>query len=143
MLTPKQEKFAKLYIELGNASEAYRQSYDASKMKPDVVNVKASELLANGKVAVRVKQLQDAAVKRHEVTVDDIIAELDEARNLAKNANVPKTGDMISASMGKAKVLGLIKDKTELSGAVEMAVRFNAEHAKRIAQEVLVSGISE
>lgn len=30
-LTPKQEKFCQLYIELGNASEAYRQSYDCSK----------------------------------------------------------------------------------------------------------------
>jgi len=32
-LTPKQEKFAQLYVEIGNASEAYRQAYD-SKAKP-------------------------------------------------------------------------------------------------------------
>lgn len=28
-MTPKQDKFCMLYIELGNASEAYRQSYNA------------------------------------------------------------------------------------------------------------------
>jgi len=33
-LTIKQEKFCNLYIELGNASEAYRQSYNCEKMKP-------------------------------------------------------------------------------------------------------------
>jgi len=132
-LTPKQEKFAQKYVELGNASEAYRQSYDASKMKADSINVNASKLLADAKVALRVKELQEAAVKRHEVTVDDIVAELDEARVLAKNASIPKTGDMISATMGKAKVLGLIKDKAEISGpdggAVKVDVTLTPEEA--------------
>ena len=44
-LTPKQERFCQLYIELGNASEAYRQSYDADSMAEPTVNTKASELL--------------------------------------------------------------------------------------------------
>lgn len=57
-LTPKQEKFAQLYVETGNASEAYRAAYD-SNSKHEVVNVKASELLKNGKVAVRVQELRD------------------------------------------------------------------------------------
>ena len=43
-LTIKQEKFCNLYIELGNASEAYRQSYNCEKMKPESVNNKAYEL---------------------------------------------------------------------------------------------------
>lgn len=37
-LTPKQETFCLAYIETGNASEAYRQAYDAENMKPDTVN---------------------------------------------------------------------------------------------------------
>jgi len=57
-LTVKQEKFANLYVELGNASEAYRQAYDCSKTKDEVVWVKASELLSSGNVSVRVEQLQ-------------------------------------------------------------------------------------
>ncbi|EPZ98572.1 terminase small subunit, partial [Glaesserella parasuis] len=40
-LTPKQEKFCQLYIELGNASEAYRQAYDCSKMSNETINTKA------------------------------------------------------------------------------------------------------
>lgn len=57
-LTPKQEKFAQLYVELGNASEAYRQAYE-SKAKPESVHVRASELLSDSKVSVRVQELRD------------------------------------------------------------------------------------
>lgn len=75
-LTPKQEAFVRAYIETGNASEAYRRAYDASRMKDTTVHVKASELLADGKVAVRLNELQEIHQKRHEVTVDRIINEL-------------------------------------------------------------------
>ena len=34
-LTPKQEKFAQVYVECGNASEAYRQAYNAENMQDD------------------------------------------------------------------------------------------------------------
>ncbi|APY15824.1 hypothetical protein GJU94_13130 [Brucella sp. 10RB9214] len=52
-LTPKQEAFARAYVETGNASEAYRRAYNVGdKTKPESVWVKASELLANGKVSV-------------------------------------------------------------------------------------------
>ena len=57
-LTPKQEAFARAYVETGNASEAYRRAYDADNMKPEVVKVKACELLKNGNVAVTVEALR-------------------------------------------------------------------------------------
>lgn len=75
-LTPKQEAFVRAYIETGNASEAYRRAYDASRMKDSTVHVKASELLADGKITVRLNEIQAIHQKRHEVTVDRIIAEL-------------------------------------------------------------------
>jgi phage terminase small subunit len=75
-LTPKQERFCLSYIETGNASEAYRRAYDAKNMKDEAVHVKACELLKNGKVAVRVKQIQDEAAKRAEVTIDKVVREL-------------------------------------------------------------------
>ena len=74
-LTVKQEAFAKAYIETGNASEAYRRSYSAGKMKDEAVHVKASELLKHGKVAVRIAELQAGHQKRHELTVDRVVAE--------------------------------------------------------------------
>ena len=47
-LTIKQEAFARAYVETGNASEAYRLAYDAARMKPEVIAVKASEFCAPG-----------------------------------------------------------------------------------------------
>lgn len=120
-LTPKQEKFCQLYIETGNASEAYRVSYDAENMKPATINRKAKELLDNGKISARVAELQATHRKRHEVTVDTITKELEEARELAKLKE--QTASMVSASMGKAKLHGLIVDKADVKADVNITVK--------------------
>lgn len=111
-LTPKQEHFAKAYIETGNASEAYRKAYHAEKMKPETVHRKAAELMANGKVTARIEALQAEHKERHKMTIDDILAELEEARQVAKaKENAPA---MVAAIMGKAKILGFDKQKIEV-----------------------------
>lgn len=74
-LTGKQERFVQKFIELDNASEAYRQSYEASGMCPEAIHVEACRLLQNPKVALRVKELQDLQLRRHMVTADRIVAE--------------------------------------------------------------------
>ena len=81
-LTPKQEKFCQLYIELGNASEAYRQAYDCSKMQTSTINTKAKELLKNGPITVRIEELQQEHRQRHNLTVDNIIADMQENRDI-------------------------------------------------------------
>ena len=68
-LTPKQEAFVMAYVETGNASEAYRRSYNAEKMKPESINRKAKELLDNVKITARVAELQAEHKERHNVTV--------------------------------------------------------------------------
>ncbi len=126
-LTPKQEKFCLLYIELGDASEAYRQSYHCSKMKPETINVKASELLKNGKIAVRVQELHDSHRQRHNIVVDDLLDELEEARQAALKAMPsPQCSAAVGATMGKAKLLGLDKLVVKLDG--EMTIKAGLEH---------------
>ena len=111
-LTPKQEEFARVYVETSNASEAYRQAYDVGeKTKPNVIWVKASETLANGKVSVRVAELLMMAQERTLVTVASITAELEAARFLADSLQNPAA--MTGAIMGKAKVNGLLIDKVD------------------------------
>ena len=111
MLTPKQEAFCHAYIETSNASEAYRRSYNAGKMKPSTINRMAHDVLENRKVAARLEELRASHCERHNVTVDDLIAELDEARKAALSAESPQTSAAISATMGKAKLLGLDKPR--------------------------------
>lgn len=110
-LTPKQERFCQVYIETGNASEAYRQSYNTAKMKPETVNRTAKQLLDNRKIAATLDELREEHAKRHEITVDTLVAELEEARKLAFETE--KAAAAVSATMGKAKLLGLVVDKQE------------------------------
>lgn len=118
-LTVKQEAFVQRYqTNGGNATDAYRSCYNVANMKPESINRKAKELIDNGNISARLKELQKAAQKRHETTVDDIVTELEEAREIAKTLLIPNAGAMVAASLGKAKVLGLIKDKVEHSGNV-------------------------
>lgn len=114
-LTPKQENFCLAYLETGNASEAYRRAYDAEKMKPESINVNASKLLSDAKVALRIEELRAPILKRHAITVDDLLAELEEARRLALETEAPAPA--VSATMGKAKLLGLDKQVIEHHGA--------------------------
>lgn len=111
-LTQKQENFAQLYVELGNASEAYRRAYPGSKKWKDcAVWSNAANLLR--KVSVRVEQLQAEAKERNAVTVDSILAELEEARVAALGAKFPQSSAAVSASVAKARLCGLIVDKQE------------------------------
>ena len=101
------------YVETGNASEAYRRSYNAEKMKPETVNRNAKALMDNNKVATRVQELRAAHVERHEITVDDLIRELEEARSIAMAGERQQPAAMVAATMGKAKILGLVQDKVD------------------------------
>lgn len=113
-LTIKQEAFVLAYIEIGNASEAYRLVYSTSRMKSATVNRMAFELLENRKITARVEQIQEKHRKRHEVTVDSICTELEAARLQALEAG--HSSAAIQASMGKAKLHGLLTDKREIAG---------------------------
>ena len=110
-LTPKQEKFCQVYIETGNASEAYRQAYNTEKMKPESVNSKGYQLLQQVQITARLDELRAEHKKRHEITVDTLVAELEEARKLAFETE--KAAAAVQATMGKAKLLGLVVEKQE------------------------------
>ncbi|MBK3745281.1 terminase small subunit [Paraburkholderia aspalathi] len=121
-LTPKQEAFARVYVETGNASEAYRQAYTVKDgTKPETVWTNASQLLADTKVAQRVAELQSEAKERTMVTVESLTQELDEAR-LHALKDEKGASAAVSAIMGKAKLHGLLVEKHEHSGAISLTV---------------------
>lgn len=109
-LTPKQEAFARAYVETSNASEAYRRCYKANT-KPEVVWVKACELLKNGKVAVRVAELKQDLADRHDVTVDYLTAEYRDA--IMQGKTLGQIAPVVSAITALGKLHGLISDKVD------------------------------
>jgi phage terminase small subunit len=116
-LTEKQEAFCQAYIENGgNKSEAYRTAYNAENMGEPSINVEAHRIFKSPNIALRVLELQEEHRERHNVTVDSLSKELDEARELAKEVEQPAA--MTGATMGKAKLHGLVTDKKEHKGAI-------------------------
>ncbi len=113
-LTAKQEAFCLAYIETNNASEAYRLAYKADRMKPATINRKAAELKDNGKITARLAELREPIMQRHNVTVDSLVLELEEARQAALSAETPQSSAAVAATMGKAKICGLDKQVIDL-----------------------------
>ena len=68
-LTIKQEAFCQAYIETGNASEAYRQSYSTKNMKDASVHRAAKELMDNPKVAPRIDEIRASIAEKAELSI--------------------------------------------------------------------------
>ncbi len=107
---PRHEAFAQALAKGKTADEAYA----LAGYKPDRGN--ASRLTANDSIQTRVAELQGRVAKKVEVTVESLAAELEEARALAKGEK--QSSAMVSATLGKAKLFGLIIDKKQHSGTV-------------------------
>lgn len=75
-LTIKQENFCNYYIESGNASDAYRRAYSCGKMKAETINAKAYQLLNDGRITDRVKELQEEQKNKSDITKERILNEL-------------------------------------------------------------------
>jgi hypothetical protein len=63
-------------------------------------------------------ELEAQTMKRHKVTIDSLLTELEEARLNAKTTRQPAAE--ISAVMGKAKLAGLLVDKQEIKDVSNM-----------------------
>ena len=107
---PRHERFAQALAKGATATEAYV----AAGFKAHDGN--CSRLRGNERVASRVAELQGRSAKRVEVTVESLAAELEEARALALTEK--QTSAAVSATMGKAKLFGLIIEKHKHSGAI-------------------------
>lgn len=74
-LTLKQEAFAVAYAKSGNASEAYRDAYNAVKATSKTINEMASRLLGDRKISARIAALQAPALRKAEITVERSLLE--------------------------------------------------------------------
>lgn len=69
-LSQKQNEFCNHYVLLGNASEAYRKSYNAIRMSSTTINSRSCELMKNGKITARINELQQQAQDKFEITLE-------------------------------------------------------------------------
>lgn len=112
----KMEKFCLAYVETANAAESYRRSYNTDSMAEKTIQREGWNVLQKPQVQARLEELRKKVMERHEITVDTLLVELEEARKAALGAETPQTSAAVSATMGKAKLLGLDKKIVELTG---------------------------
>jgi phage terminase small subunit len=117
----KHEQFCQVWFETGNKSEAYRESHpNSAKWKDATVHSRASELSKRCEVLGRFNQLQEDALKNHGVTIASLMEELNEARQVALAADTPQSSAAITATMSKAKLVGLDKYVVEVNSNVNV-----------------------
>ncbi len=75
MLTEKQENFCREYIATGNATAAYRKSYNCDKSKPASVNRLAKANIDNIKIRARIKELQAEVAEKLLVSEESVLKE--------------------------------------------------------------------
>jgi phage terminase small subunit len=131
MLTQKQEDFCLAVVEGLNASEAYRRSYCADGMKPETVNRKAKALIDDGKIAARIAELREPAVKSAQVTLEQHLNDLRRLRDMAEDEG--KYGPAIQAEIARGKASGLYVDKLDLNVTDALAERL-ARARKRASE---------
>lgn len=106
----KHERFAQ-GLAKGETADA---AYENAGYKPNRGN--ATRLKANESVSQRVAEIQGKAAERAEITVADIAKQLDEDRTFARQ--MKSASAAVAATMGKAKVLGLVVDKAQVDADV-------------------------
>ncbi len=75
-LTIKQEKFVQGLFAGLSQREAYKQAYNAGRMKDNSIDRLAYELANNIKITSRLQQLTDELKNRNMITVEKVLAEL-------------------------------------------------------------------
>ncbi len=124
---PKHELFAQEVAK----GISQREAYETAGFKPS--DAHASRLASDGKVVARVAELQEQSAKRAEITaiftLADAARQYDEDRALAHKMG--QAGAAVSASTAKAKLFGLVVDKTELND--KRAERMGDDELARIA----------
>lgn len=125
-LTLKRERFCQLYVQKGTAVDAYAESFD---IRPGTqrtsIRADSTKLMRDPRIQARIAELREKVRKLHDLKLQDIMAELDENRDLALREKQPAAATQ--ATMGKAKVAGFLIDKMQ----VDVTLRGLAERMRQ------------
>lgn len=105
LLTTKQKAFVKL-LHIGLP---ITRAYERAGYRPNRWNCWTAAQSPN--VQRELRRLEARALRKHDVTVEKVLTDLQRAMTLAEQEK--QAGAMINAAMSQAKVCGLITDKIE------------------------------
>lgn len=109
-LTEKQKRFVAEYlIDLNATQAAIRAGYS-----PKTAKSVGSENLTKPDIAAAIAKFQQKVAKKAEISIQSLADELEEARAIAIADRASSAA--VAATMGKAKLFGLIVEKKQHSG---------------------------
>ena len=111
-LTEKQRLFAEAYAAGVPPAQAWREA--------GYVSVYASDRAMTDGVKLHIAQFQHEHAERNRVTVDSLLKELEAARHAAMG--LCQIAAAITATMGKAKLLGMLVDRSKSEHTVDVTV---------------------
>ena len=118
VLTDKQARFIDEYLIDSNATQAaIRAGYSV-----DSARQLGSDTLSKPYIQDAIAEGRAKIAERNAITIDDLLNELEQARTAALTSETAQSSAAVAATMGKAKMLGFLTDKTELSGSVHQEV---------------------
>jgi phage terminase small subunit len=121
---PRHEAFVHHYLKCGDATKAF----ELAGYTRDSAN--AHRLLNRPKVQARLRELQDEIAAKVPITIESLIAELEEARQHATGKN--QFSAAIKAILGKAQLAGLLVERQKVEVTNNSALD-RAESAKEIS----------
>ena len=118
-LNPRQEAFIGHIVKGCSNRQAYQKVYAVGDR---VADANAARMLAEARVKSRLAELQAKAADKAAVTAETIAAELDAAYMLAFDNK--QAAACVAASLGKAKLFGLLIDKSQVETARDKPAPF-------------------
>ena len=126
MLTPKQEAFAIAVASGMTQADAYRSAYNVKpETKPEVTQVKASQLMADGKIRVRVEELKKPIIEAAGITLESHLARLEHLGKKAEKAESYTAA--ISAEVARGKVAQHYTENINVTGNFNVGIKINGK----------------
>lgn len=121
-LTPKQGRFVDAYMLSSNGVTAYREAYDAGKMKDASVWREVRRLLKHPAVSAEIERRQAELAERNLVSVESLTRDLLEG---FKTWKTEAPGAAVAAYKLVAQLHGLLTEKRELSTAGQLVMNIH------------------
>jgi phage terminase small subunit len=123
MLTAKQEAFVQKIIEGYSQADAYRSAYSCKNMSDNSIYVNASKLVADAKVALRLKELREQLAKPSIMSAQERLEWLtqvikDEGESMADRL---KASDQMNKMQGEY----VQKVEAEVKNAVNISIELS------------------
>ena len=138
-LTMKQHKFVDEYINTGNASEAYRRSYDCKKSSNKTISIEATKLINSPNVALAIKREKERLSRSSRLDSKDIEDNLYSI--FERSLETDQLNTARACMMDIAKLNGLIiqKQEQQINTTVNHVSLLEAVKARRTVHKTVPS----